>query len=176
MRCKCHDYYTNATLLILIRRAFKSGKAPVLVATGVSARGLDIVNVMHVVNYDLPSKDHGGIQEYIHRIGRTARIGNDGVATSFYNDRNDELGEDLVKILTESKQQIPDFLEQYKPEDPQNIDFGDDSDEEGADGGGDGDGWGIEAVGGGWGASAEPIAVTWNTPEADAQPELEQAW
>lgn len=40
-----------------------------MVATGVSARGLDIRNVMHVINYDLPSVDHGGIDEYIHRIG-----------------------------------------------------------------------------------------------------------
>ena len=121
---------SHALYLRSIRRAFKSGKAPVLVATGVSGRGLDIINVMHVINYDLPQKDHGGIQEYIHRIGRTARIGNEGVATSFYNDRNEELGEDLVKILVESKQPVPDFLEQYKPENPDDIDFGDDSDEE----------------------------------------------
>lgn len=40
-----------------------------MVATGVSARGLDIKNVMHVVNFDLPSTAHGGITEYIHRIG-----------------------------------------------------------------------------------------------------------
>jgi hypothetical protein len=40
-----------------------------MVATGVSARGLDIKNVMHVVNFDLPSATHGGITEYIHRIG-----------------------------------------------------------------------------------------------------------
>lgn len=40
-----------------------------MVATGVSARGLDIRNVMHVINYDLPSTEHGGIDEYIHRIG-----------------------------------------------------------------------------------------------------------
>lgn len=40
-----------------------------MVATGVSARGLDIVNVMHVINFDLPSAQHGGITEYVHRIG-----------------------------------------------------------------------------------------------------------
>ncbi|MCJ1473462.1 hypothetical protein MMC13_002113 [Lambiella insularis] len=156
-------------------RAFKSGKAPVLVATGVSARGLDITNVMHVVNYDLPSREHGGIQEYIHRIGRTARIGNDGVATSFYNDRNDELGEDLVKILTESKQQVPEFLEQYKPEDPNNIDFGDDSDEEGADGDA-GDGWGVEAAGDGWNTSTGAPTDGWAAPEAAPEPKEDQAW
>ena len=41
-----------------------------MVTTGVSARGLDIKNVMHVVNFDLPRVDHGGITEYIHRIGK----------------------------------------------------------------------------------------------------------
>src|SRR6187402_1862668 len=51
-------------------RAFRQGKAPVLIATGVSARGLDIHNVMHVINYDLPSTQYGGIEEYTHRIGK----------------------------------------------------------------------------------------------------------
>lgn len=41
-----------------------------MVATGVTARGLDVVNVLHVVNYDLPSTMHGGITEYVHRIGK----------------------------------------------------------------------------------------------------------
>lgn len=50
-------------------RAFRTAKSPILVATAVSARGLDIKNVMHVVNFELPSLDRGGIDEYIHRIG-----------------------------------------------------------------------------------------------------------
>lgn len=41
-----------------------------MIATGLSARGLDIINVMHVINYDLPKVQHGGIDEYIHRIGK----------------------------------------------------------------------------------------------------------
>lgn len=51
-------------------RAFRSGTAPILIATGVSARGIDVRNVLHVINYDLPAMDHGGIEEYIHRIGK----------------------------------------------------------------------------------------------------------
>lgn len=51
-------------------RAFRAGKAPILIATGISARGIDVKNVKHVINYDLPSMDHGGIEEYTHRIGR----------------------------------------------------------------------------------------------------------
>ncbi|KAL2391667.1 hypothetical protein ABEF95_000082, partial [Exophiala dermatitidis] len=73
-------------------RAFKSGKAPILVATGVSARGLDVRNVMHVINFDLPDVEHDGRNEYVHRIGRTARIGNEGLATSFYNEKDEGLG------------------------------------------------------------------------------------
>ncbi|VDM72748.1 unnamed protein product [Strongylus vulgaris] len=50
----------------------QTGATPVMVATAVAARGLDIPNVKHVINYDLPSE----IDEYVHRIGRTGRVGN----------------------------------------------------------------------------------------------------
>jgi ATP-dependent RNA helicase DDX3X len=50
-------------------RAFRSAKAPILIATGVMARGIDVKNVLHVINYDLPSMEYGGIEEYTHRIG-----------------------------------------------------------------------------------------------------------
>ncbi|XHG09393.1 hypothetical protein AWENTII_012455 [Aspergillus wentii] len=113
-------------------RSFRTARCPILVATGVSARGLDIKNVMHVINFDLPRSDHGGVTEYIHRIGRTARIGNEGLATSFYNDRDCDLAPALVKILVESQQKIPEFLESYKPDDAI-VNFEDDTDDE-ADG------------------------------------------
>lgn len=48
-------------------RAFRTGNCPILVTTALSARGLDIRGVMHIINYDLPSADRGGIQEYVHR-------------------------------------------------------------------------------------------------------------
>lgn len=113
------------------RRAFRTGKCPILVATGVSARGLDVANIKHVINYDLPSTQHDGITEYVHRIGRTARIGNEGVATSFYNnDRNEDIAPDLVKLLIEAKQEVPDFLEQYKPAEGEEVDFHDGTDDE----------------------------------------------
>lgn len=51
-------------------RGFRSGQTPILIATGVSARGIDVRNVRHIINYDLPSMDHGGIEEYTHRIGK----------------------------------------------------------------------------------------------------------
>ena len=93
--------------------AFKRGKCPILVATAVAARGIDIRNVMHVINYDMLQD----MDEYIHRIGRTARVGKSGLATSFYNDRSDLLAPQLTKLLKECKQEIPDFLQQYVSED-----------------------------------------------------------
>lgn len=61
---------------------FRSGKAQVMVATDVAARGLDIPNVEHVINYDLPPSAEE-FDSYVHRIGRTGRAGNTGLATSF---------------------------------------------------------------------------------------------
>lgn len=63
-----------------------------------AARGLDIADVKHVINYDLPQD----IDEYVHRIGRTGRIGNKGKATSFFQpDRDDKLARSLVKVLSQ---------------------------------------------------------------------------
>ncbi len=59
--------------------AFKSGDAPVLIATDIAARGIDIPGVSHVFNYDLPEVP----EQYVHRIGRTARAGADGTAIAF---------------------------------------------------------------------------------------------
>jgi superfamily II DNA/RNA helicase len=60
-------------------RAFRNGKVDVLVATDVAARGIDVENVTHVINYQCPEDD----KTYLHRIGRTARAGNSGVAVTF---------------------------------------------------------------------------------------------
>jgi ATP-dependent RNA helicase RhlE len=59
--------------------AFKSGEMKVLIATDIAARGIDIPGVSHVVNYDLPDVP----EQYVHRIGRTARAGADGIAIAF---------------------------------------------------------------------------------------------
>ena len=72
-----------------------------------AARGLDIPNVKHVINFDLPSD----IEEYVHRIGRTGRMGNLGLATSFFNDKNRNLAKDLVELILESSQELPGWLE-----------------------------------------------------------------
>jgi len=90
-------------------KCFRNGNTPILVATAVAARGLDIPNVRHVINFDLPSD----IDEYVHRIGRTGRVGNIGLATSFFNDKNSNIVRDLLDLLVEAKQDIPDWLERY---------------------------------------------------------------
>ena len=77
-------------------------------ATAVAARGLDISNVRHVINFDLPTE----VDEYVHRIGRTGRAGNTGWATSFYNDNNQKIAPGLVELLKEAKQDVPDRLRQ----------------------------------------------------------------
>ncbi|EME79929.1 uncharacterized protein MYCFIDRAFT_141983 [Pseudocercospora fijiensis CIRAD86] len=86
---------------------FRSGRCPILVATAVAARGLDIPNVMHVVNYDLPTD----IDDYVHRIGRTGRAGNTGISTAFFNRGNRGVVRDLIDLLKEANQEVPGFLE-----------------------------------------------------------------
>ncbi|KAG2440497.1 hypothetical protein HYH02_010375 [Chlamydomonas schloesseri] len=95
-------------------RSFKSGKTPVMVATDVAARGLDIPHVTHVINYDLP-KD---IDDYVHRIGRTGRAGHKGLATAFFTDSDAPLARSLVEVLTETNQTVPGWLQNYAARTP----------------------------------------------------------
>lgn len=86
---------------------FRNGRCPIMVATAVAARGLDIPNVTHVVNYDLPTD----IDDYVHRIGRTGRAGNTGLSTAFFNRGNRGIVRDLIELLKEAHQDCPSFLE-----------------------------------------------------------------
>ncbi|KAI1188254.1 DEAD-domain-containing protein [Nemania serpens] len=86
---------------------FRNGRCPILVATAVAARGLDIPNVTHVINYDLPTD----IDDYVHRIGRTGRAGNTGHSTAFFNRGNRGVVRDLLELLKEANQEVPAFLE-----------------------------------------------------------------
>ena len=86
---------------------FRNGRCPILVATAVAARGLDIPNVTHVVNYDLPTD----IDDYVHRIGRTGRAGNTGKSTAFFNRGNRGIVRDMIELLKEAHQEVPSFLE-----------------------------------------------------------------
>ncbi|KAK6456829.1 ATP-dependent RNA helicase DBP2 [Scheffersomyces xylosifermentans] len=88
---------------------FKKGTSPIMVATDVAARGIDVKGINFVINYDMP----GNIEDYVHRIGRTGRAGSTGTAISFFTDQNANLGGDLCKIMREAKQVIPPELRQY---------------------------------------------------------------
>jgi len=90
---------------------FKSGVRPILVATDVAARGLDINNIANVINYDTPNH----IDDYVHRIGRTGRAGKQGKAISFINEKNNPVIKNLIGLLTESGQTVPEwFMKMYK--------------------------------------------------------------
>jgi len=89
---------------------FKAGKVRVLVATDIAARGLDIKELPYVVNYELPNVP----EDYVHRIGRTARAGQDGHAVSLVSHDEQDLLRDIERLL---KTEIPkEFLDGYEPE------------------------------------------------------------
>jgi ATP-dependent RNA helicase DDX5/DBP2 len=87
---------------------FRSGRCPVLVATDVAARGLDIKDIRVVVNYDFPT----GVEDYVHRIGRTGRAGATGSAYTFFGDQDSKYASDLVKILEGADQSVPPQLKE----------------------------------------------------------------
>ncbi|MAS32900.1 MAG: DEAD/DEAH box helicase [Anaerolineaceae bacterium] len=74
---------------------FKSGKTRVLVATDIAARGIDVEDVTHVINYDLPNEP----ESYVHRIGRTARAGASGIAFSFCDIEERKYLRDIEKLI-----------------------------------------------------------------------------
>ncbi|KAL1501305.1 hypothetical protein ABEB36_006650 [Hypothenemus hampei] len=81
---------------------FRSGKAPILVATDVAARGLDVEDVKFVINFDYPCNS----EDYVHRIGRTGRSQRTGTAYTFFTPQNSNKAADLVSVLKEAKQVI----------------------------------------------------------------------
>jgi ATP-dependent RNA helicase RhlE len=81
-------------------RAFKAGETRIMVASDVAARGIDVQDVSHVVNFDIPSI----AEEYVHRIGRTARAGKEGVAISLVSSKENERFLDIEALI---EQQIP---------------------------------------------------------------------
>lgn len=99
---------------IRLLESFSNGELPILVATDVAARGLHIPDVSHVINYDLPSDP----EDYVHRIGRTARAGAEGDAISFaceeYSYYLPEI-EDYIGHKIENEGVDPDLLIEPKP-------------------------------------------------------------
>ena len=84
---------------IFVQNDFQNGTHRILIATSVAARGLDVKDISTVVNYDMPNE----IDEYIHRIGRTARIGHKGRAITFLEDGRDRRHvPSLINILKDA--------------------------------------------------------------------------
>ena len=86
---------------------FRDGSVKVLVATDIAARGIDVLDISHVINYDMPDTTDA----YIHRIGRTGRVGKTGEAFTLVTDEDAAMVRDLEKLLNKPLQRcsLPDF-------------------------------------------------------------------
>ncbi|HEY4275050.1 MAG TPA: DEAD/DEAH box helicase [Rhizomicrobium sp.] len=93
---------------------FRTGKARVLVATDIAARGIDIDDISHVVNFELPNEP----ESYVHRIGRTARAGGEGIAISFCDSSEREYLRDIERLtrnkITPVAHDLPELTEAQK--------------------------------------------------------------
>ena len=86
---------------------FKAGVIPIMIATSVAARGLDVKQLKLVVNYDAPNH----LEDYVHRAGRTGRAGNVGTAVTFITEDQERYSLDIAKALRQSGQQVPDDVQ-----------------------------------------------------------------
>uniref|UniRef100_L2FCC6 RNA helicase n=1 Tax=Colletotrichum fructicola (strain Nara gc5) TaxID=1213859 RepID=L2FCC6_COLFN len=89
---------------------FKKGIVPILIATSVAARGLDVKQLKLVVNYDAPNH----LEDYVHRAGRTGRAGNKGTAVTFITEEQENCAPGIAKALEQSGQPIPDRLNEMR--------------------------------------------------------------
>lgn len=103
-----HSNKTQNTRLNALR-AFREGRSRIMIASDVAARGIDIQDVSHVVNFDIPALP----EEYVHRIGRTARAGKEGVAISLVSPKEEERIEMIEQLIGQKieLQALPERLE-----------------------------------------------------------------
>jgi len=97
-----------------VLKEFKEGKSPILVATDVASRGLDVKDIKYVINYDFP----GNIEDYVHRVGRTGRAGATGSSYTFFTSDKAKHAQDLIKVLREARQPVPEELENMAKNSP----------------------------------------------------------
>ncbi len=131
---------------------FKSGETRVLVATDIAARGIDVEELSHVINYELPNIP----ETYVHRIGRTGRAGHDGIALSFCEQEETEYLRDIQKLIGKKVPVVtdhpfpPDFdTTKVTPAPPQR---------QGRSGGGNREGQGRRPQGNGGRANSAPAS------------------
>ena len=84
-------------------RQFEAGKYRMLIATDIAARGLDITDVTHVINFDTPESPN----DYLHRIGRTGRVGKDGIAISLINEQEEEYIDSVEAVMKKEISILP---------------------------------------------------------------------
>ncbi|KAI1263099.1 P-loop containing nucleoside triphosphate hydrolase protein [Xylariaceae sp. FL1019] len=89
---------------------FKNGVVPILIATSVAARGLDVKQLKLVVNFDAPNH----LEDYVHRAGRTGRAGNKGTAVTFITSNQENCAPGISKALEQSGQPVPEQLEEMR--------------------------------------------------------------
>ncbi|XP_011219786.1 probable ATP-dependent RNA helicase DDX43 [Ailuropoda melanoleuca] len=85
---------------------FKTGKVRILIATDLASRGLDVLDITHVYNYDFPRN----IEEYVHRVGRTGRAGRTGISITLLTRNDWRVAGELINILERAQQSIPEDL------------------------------------------------------------------
>merc|ERR1719498_1400774 len=90
-----------------VLKEFREGKSPILVATDVASRGSDVKDIKYVINYDFPN----AIEDYIHRVGRTGRAGATGSSYTFFTQDKFRHAKDLIDVLKEANQPVPQELE-----------------------------------------------------------------
>merc|ERR1712125_225708 len=90
-----------------VLKEFKEGKSPILIATDVASRGLDVKDIKYVINYDFP----GQIEDYVHRVGRTGRAGATGSSYTFFTKDKFKRARELIDVLKEANQPVPSELE-----------------------------------------------------------------
>lgn len=88
---------------------FRSGKSPMLIATDVASRGLDVPDIGLVINFDFPNS----LEEYVHRCGRTGRAGKKGTAISFFTTKDGKHSSGLMKLMTKNGFEPPPELHQF---------------------------------------------------------------
>ncbi|KAI1000008.1 Pre-mRNA-processing ATP-dependent RNA helicase [Podosphaera aphanis] len=89
---------------------FKAGVIPIMIATSVAARGLDVKQLKLVVNYDAPNH----LEDYVHRAGRTGRAGNTGTAVTFITEDQEQYSVGIAKALEQSGQPVPERLDSMR--------------------------------------------------------------
>ncbi|XP_034754825.1 probable ATP-dependent RNA helicase DDX43 [Etheostoma cragini] len=130
---------------------FKDGRVRILVATDLASRGLDVIDITHVFNYDFPRN----IEEYVHRVGRTGRAGRLGAAVTLVTRQDWRMSAELISILERAGQEVPEELvlmaeryERHKREKELCNPRGGGDGRGGGWGGGRGGGWGRRDGGG----------------------------